>query len=83
MPTTNLADQVTGKSNTNLDSNINSNSPTLNKRNNSEIKLNTSILNKSSSDTANADIIGLIVSNTKDVKISLNKLIEQNKQLNR
>ncbi len=32
-------------------------------------------------DASNTDIISLILSNTKDAKISLNKLIEQNKQL--
>jgi len=34
-------------------------------------------------DNNNSEIISLVVSNTKDVKISLNKLIEQNKQLMR
>lgn len=31
----------------------------------------------------NSDIVNMIVSNTKDAKINLNKLIEQNKQLMR
>ena len=43
--------------------------------------LNNSILNRSVDN--NSDIVGMIVSNTKDAKINLNKLIEQNKQLMR
>lgn len=34
-------------------------------------------------DQSGTDIISMILSNTKDAKISLNKLIEQNKQLMR
>jgi hypothetical protein len=43
-------------------------------------KGNTSSVNRSG-DSSSIDIISLILSNTKDAKISLNKLIEQNKQL--
>jgi len=44
-----------------------------------ENRLNSSsLLNRS---TENSDIVSLIVSNAKDAKISLNKLIEQNRQL--
>jgi hypothetical protein len=62
-------DPFTGGSN-------NGSSPTLNKKsNNSEAKLNTSILSKSGVDTLNSEIINLVISNTKDAKISLNKLL--------
>ena len=40
------------------------------------------LLNRSMDQTG-TEIISLILSNTKDAKISLNKLIEQNKQLMR
>jgi hypothetical protein len=40
------------------------------------------VLNRSM-DQSGTEIISLILSNTKDAKISLNKLIEQNKQLMR
>jgi len=46
-------------------------------------KLNTSNFLNRSGDTNGTDIISLILSNTKDAKINLNKLIEQNKQLMR
>jgi hypothetical protein len=68
-------DQILTGSNTNIGGN-NGNSPSLNKRNNnSEARLNTSILSKSGIDTLNSDIINLIISNTKDAKVGLNKLI--------
>lgn len=48
-----------------------------------ENKLNMSAVLNRSMDQSGTDIISLILSNTKDAKISLNKLIEQNKQLMR
>jgi hypothetical protein len=48
-----------------------------------ENKLNMSAVLNRSMDQTGTDIISLILSNTKDAKISLNKLIEQNKQLMR
>lgn len=47
-----------------------------------ENKLSTStVMKKSTTDPNSTDIISLILSNTKDAKINLTKLIEQNKQL--
>ena len=48
-----------------------------------ENKLNMSAVLNRSMDQSGTDIISLILSNTKDAKISLNKLIEQSKQLMR
>jgi hypothetical protein len=55
----------------------------LKRQPNQESKLNISAVLNRSMDQSGTDIISLILSNTKDAKISLNKLIEQNKQLMR
>lgn len=43
--------------------------------------MNTSAVLSRTNENSSTDIISLILSNTKDAKINLNKLIEQNKQL--
>jgi len=65
-------DQISIGSNTNI---LNNGGSPTNNRNNSEARLNSSILSKTGTDTPNSDIINLIISNTKDAKISLNKLL--------
>lgn len=67
-------DQFSSGSNVNIGAN-NGSSPNLNKKATTENRLNTSILSKSGLDTQNSDILNLIISNAKDAKISLNKLL--------